>query len=67
MKKIFIYLIVLIIICFSLPIIFTKEFSERTYSSGVENLIENILENTEVVESTYDYAKYNTIMKITKN
>ncbi len=67
MKKIFIYLIVLIIICFSLPIIFTKEFSERTYSSGVENLTENILENTEVVESTYDYAKYDTIKLLHKD
>ena len=59
MKKIFIYFLVLIFICFAIPIIFTQEFAARTSSQNVENVVAdeaNIVEN-----STYDYAKYNTI------
>ena len=66
MKRIFIYMIALICICFSIPIVFTKEFAQRTYSQGTvnENIVDN--ENTEKLEndiqkSTYDYKKYNKI------
>ena len=37
MKKIFIYFLILIFICFAIPIIFTQEFSKKTYSQNVEN------------------------------
>ena len=59
MKKIFIYFLVLIFICFAIPIIFTQEFSTRTYSPSVEN--NALVEENIVEESTYDYDKYNTI------
>lgn len=62
MKKILIYLLILICICFSIPIIFTSEFSKRTYSKNIaeNNNIENVTkENKQEVE--YDYKKYNTI------
>lgn len=59
MRKIFIYLIILIIICFSIPIIFTTEFSKRTVSSNIVNETSNELNN--ITESTYDYKQYDTI------
>ena len=56
MKKIFIYYILLIFICFAIPIIFTSNFfdknKEKSKSSEAENTI---------LESTYEYKKYNTI------
>lgn len=66
MKKILIYLIALICICFSIPIVFTKEFAQRTYSQSAVNdtIIDNeTAENTEneIQQSTYDYKTYNTI------
>ena len=66
MKKILIYLIALICICFSIPIVFTKEFAQRTYSQSAVNdtIINNeTAENTEneIQQSTYDYKTYNTI------
>ena len=67
MKKILIYLIVLILICFSLPIIFTSEFSKRTYSDKVINNTENSTIQNIIGESTYDYAKYNTIKLLHKD
>ena len=59
MKKIFIYLIVLIIICFSIPIIFTTEFSKRTSATNIVNEVQN--EVNSIIESTYDYKQYDTI------
>ncbi len=58
MKKVFIYFLVLIFICFAIPIIFTREFSARTSSQDIEN---STLEENVIKESTYDYDKYNTI------
>ncbi len=57
MKKIFIYYIILIFVCFSIPIIFTRKF---IYESKKENK-ENILNNVNILESTYDYQKYDKI------
>ncbi len=56
MKRIIVYLIALICICFSIPIIFTKQFNIK--ESVENNLPVNIIakENTE-----YDYKTYNTI------
>ena len=59
MKKIFIYFLVLIFICFAIPIIFTQEFSERTSSQNVEN--GNLEDSNIIEESTYNYKDYNTI------
>ena len=56
MRKIFIYFLVLIFICFAIPIIFTQEFSTKTFSQNIVNTTENIIE-----QSTYDYDEYNTI------
>ena len=58
MRKVFIYFLVLIFICFAIPIIFAQEFSTRMYSANVEN---NITEENIVKESTYNYNEYNTI------
>ena len=60
MKKILIYLLILIFICFSIPIIFTSEFSKRTFSEEISenNKVEN---KDKVSESSYDYKKYKTI------
>ena len=56
MKRIIVYLIALICICFSIPIIFTKQFNIK---ESVEN---NLPVNTIVKENTeYDYKTYNTI------
>ena len=59
MKKIFIYFLVLIFICFAIPIIFTQEFSARTSSQNVEN--GNLVDSNIIEESTHDYKDYNTI------
>ena len=61
MKKILIYIITLIFICFALPIIFTKDFSARLAVSN-ENIINSQVEENIAQEgTTYDYQKYNTI------
>ena len=59
MKKFFIYFLVLIFICFAIPIIFTQEFSARTSSQNIVNT--EVSNETIAQESTYDYDKYNTI------
>lgn len=66
MKKILIYLLILIFICFSIPIIFTSEFSKRTFSEEISenNKVEN---KDKVSESSYDYKKYKTIKLLHKD
>ena len=54
MKKILIYFVLLIFICFSIPIIFTSNFSEKTTSKEV---VENAVQN----EIEYNYTKYGTV------
>ena len=61
MKKILIYIITLIFICFALPIIFTQDFSARLAVSN-ENIINLQVEENIAQEGTsYEYQKYNTI------
>ena len=60
MKKILTYFLILIFICFAIPVIFTTEFSKRVGETANE-IIENNVENSIMQESTYDYQKYNTI------
>lgn len=53
MKKIIIFLLLFIFICFSIPIIFTS----KTYT--VNTNVDDVKENKEVIiEATYDYKKY---------
>ena len=66
MKKIFIYMFVLILICFSLPIIFTSEFSERVNSTSSEAQNTEAVQNN-ITQATYDYAEYNTIKLLHKD
>ena len=65
MKKIFIYMFVLILICFSLPIIFTSEFSARVNSTASEAQNTEIVQNN-ITQATYDYDEYNTIKLLHK-
>ena len=60
MKRIFTYFLILIFICFAIPVIFTTEFSKRVGEAANE-IIENNVQNSIMQESTYDYKKYNTI------
>lgn len=66
MRKILIYFMVLILICFSIPILFTKEFSKRV--SNVNN-IEDVNKDTskEEKQEKYDYKNYNTIKLLHKD
>lgn len=57
MRKILIYFLVFIFICFSIPIIFTRKFSETKDANTSTNL-----NNEEVlIKSDYDYKKYNQV------
>ena len=70
-KKFVTYLILFIIICFAIPILFTKKFEEIEVSSNLENQNNNQenegnkQENKQVevseIESTYNYKEYATI------
>lgn len=52
MKKIFIYIIILIQIVFLIPILFTRRFESKEVGSKTENT---------VIENNYDYKQYATI------
>lgn len=59
MRKILIYLFTFIFICFAIPIIFTSKPKQQTNANAeTEDLNKN---NTEIIESTYDYKQYQTI------
>lgn len=53
MKKYIVYLLLFLVICFSIPIFFTSPFKEKEVSNQNENKI--------IVESTYDYNQYKTV------
>lgn len=57
---------VLILICFSLPIIFTSEFSARVNSTASEAQNTEIVQNN-ITQATYDYDEYNTIKLLHKD
>lgn len=63
MRKIFIYLIILIQIIFLIPIIFTKKFNIEETDARIEN---NVTEK-EIIENNYDYKNYSTIKLLHKN
>lgn len=54
MKKIFVYLFILILICFSIPIIFTKNKTKEASNENIENT-----DNT--VKLNYSYKEYGEI------
>lgn len=62
MKKILIYLIILIQIIFLIPILFTKKFNIKETDAKIEN---NVM-GQEIIENNYDYKKYNTIKLLHK-
>ena len=62
MKKIIVYLIIIIFICFAIPIIFTSEFSKEVYVNDVAKEDgKNNVETKEKEGTTYDYKNYNKI------
>jgi len=65
MRKIILYILGFVIVCFSIPIIFTNRPETKPATSKVEDnsVIENaIVENTEAKNSnTYTYQKYGTV------
>lgn len=58
MRKVLLYLIIFVLICFFLPVIFTPR-SEKV-SKAIENK-ENVNEENQITESTYDYKNYKEI------
>lgn len=60
MKKILIYLIIFVFICFFLPVIFTPK--SKNVAKTLDNIDQNAnLEETNNIESTYDYKNYKEI------
>ena len=53
MRKILLYIFAFLIICFAIPVVFTS------YKGG--EVSANIVEKENIIESTYDYKKYDTI------
>ena len=53
MKKIIIYILVFIFICFSIPVIFTNR--------KTKNVAKEIDDTKQIEESMYDYKEYNTV------
>lgn len=62
MRKIIIYLIILIQIIFLVPILFTKRFNIEETNAKIEN---NVV-SQEIVENNYDYKNYSTIKLLHK-
>lgn len=56
LKKLFLYIIILIQIIFLIPILFTKKFESKVVISEPENNVE-----VQVVKKDYDYKNYSTI------
>lgn len=62
MRKLTIYILLLILISFLIPIIFTRKFEDNKQTSSISEHINNKEENTlKVEEASYDYKKYNTV------
>jgi stage II sporulation protein D len=59
MRKILLYLIIFVLICFFLPVIFTPK-SQNT-AKTMENLQPNESGKEQIAESTYDYKDYKEI------
>lgn len=53
MKKIILYILIFVLLCFSIPIMFTNNKSQ--------NVSKEITSNNEITPNTYDYKNYQTI------
>lgn len=62
MRKLILYLILLIQIIFLIPILFTKKFEIKEASAETNN---NVVE--QVIENNYDYKKYSTVKLLHAN
>ena len=62
MKKIFIINLIIVILCFLFPIIFTRKFETEEVTVEIQNIVENS-EDEENVEtaSIYDYKEYKNV------
>lgn len=62
MRKLIIYILILILISFLIPILFTNKFgdSKQTFSK-IENIDNKNENSSNINESSYDYKKYNTV------
>lgn len=62
MRKLIIYIFILILISFLIPILFTNKFgdSKQTFSK-IENIDNKNENSSNINESSYDYKKYNTV------
>lgn len=69
MRKLTIYIMLLILISFLIPIIFTRKFEDNKQTSSTSEHINNKEESTQKVDETsYDYKKYNIVKVLhTKN
>ena len=56
MKKILCYIFLFVLLCFSIPIIFTKKQEEKTIAKLTINE-----QKSEIIKQGYDYKQYNTI------
>lgn len=66
MRKILLYLIVLIQIIFLIPILFTKKFDSK--ETSVENKEKNIVNDiSQIIENNYDYKNYSNIKLLHTN
>ena len=68
MKKIIVYFLLLVILCFIIPIVFTKKYDEQDITEvGSMNQIEENsqiqgeTQSNEIQEASYDYKQYNVI------
>ena len=64
MRKLFLYLIIVIQIIFLIPIIFTRSFYSRQAIAKTE---ENTVTQQQTEENNYDYKNYNTIKLLHTN
>ena len=60
MKKIGLYILVFVILCFLLPVVFTKPFQTAQASGENVEVKENEVEE-QTARQEYDYKQYNTI------
>lgn len=69
MKKVAIYLLIILVLCFILPVIFTKKFDvvETMASILKENLEQQEKKVDEVKVVDYDYSKYKTVKLLHSN
>ena len=66
MRKILLYVFCFILLCFAIPIIFTRKANETKVVTTMENITtkENIIEQINEEESNYDYKEYKIVKVI---